>query len=208
MDEKNKVTVIVYGQEYTISGDMPREYIMKIADHVDAKMKEVGEGTTQPTSAVAVLASMLVADEYYKLEEEKAALISQNLQLAENGRNYEKMWEEVKQSYAQYKDEMSTLGALKDNLQAYANEKEAQANALAAELSQQQKYNNELRNRIEELNAQLEVSVQRVNDAPLEAQKHIEELENRCRDIESSFFDIQMENIHLKNEIETLRGRR
>lgn len=208
MDEKNKVTVIVYGQEYTISGDMPREYIMKIADHVDAKMKEVGEGTTQPTSAVAVLASMLVADEYYKLEEEKAALISQNLQLAENGKNYEKMWEEVKQSYAQYKDEMSTLGALKDNLQAYANEKEAQANALAAELSQQQKYNNELRNRIEELNAQLEVSVQRVNDAPLEAQKHIEELENRCRDIESSFFDIQMENIHLKNEIETLRGRR
>ena len=208
MDEKNTVTVVVYGQEYTLSGDMPREYIMKIADHVDAKMKEVGEGTTQPTSAVAVLASMLVADEYYNLEEEKAALISQNLQLAENGKNYEKMWEEVKQSYAQYKDEMSTLGALKDNLQAYANEKEAQANALAAELSQQQKYNNELRNRIEELNAQLEVSVQRVNDAPLEAQKHIEELENRCRDIESSFFDIQMENIHLKNEIETLRGRR
>ncbi len=208
MDEKNKVTVIVYGQEYTLSGDMPREYIMKIADHVDAKMKEVGEGTNQPTSAVAVLAAMLAADEYYKLEEEKAALLSKNLQLAENGRNYERMWEELKQSYAQYKDEMSTLGTLKDNLQAYANEKESQANALAAELSQQQKYNNELRNRIEELNAQLEVSVQRVNDAPLEAQKHIEELENRCRDIESSFFDIQMENIHLKNEIETLRGRR
>jgi hypothetical protein len=33
----------------------------------------------------------------------------------------------------------------------------------------------------------------------------IKELEAKCRDIESSFFDIQMENIHLKNELETLR---
>lgn len=208
MDEKNKVTVIVYGQEYTLSGDMPREYIMKIADHVDAKMKEVGEGTTQPTSSVAVLAAMLVADEYFKLDSNVLELLGQNKQLEETSRNYERMWEEVKASYAQYKDEMSTLAALKDKLQVYAAEKENQANALASELAQQQKYNNELRNRIEELNIQLETQAQRASDAPLEAQKHIEELENRCRDIESSFFDIQMENIHLKNEIETLRGRR
>ena len=208
MDEKNTVTVRVYGQEYTLSGDMPREYIMKIADHVDAKMKEVGEGTTQPISSVAVLAAMLVADEYYKLDSNILDLLEKNRQLEDTAKNYENMWEEVKASYAQYKDEMSTLSALKDNLQAYANDKEAQANALAGELAQQQKYNNELRNRIEDLTNQLNNMSQRVSDAPLEAQKHVEELENRCRDIESSFFDIQMENIHLKNEIETLRGRR
>jgi len=204
MDDRNTVTVIVYGQEYTLSGDMPREYIMKIADHVDSKMKEVGEGTAQPISSVAVLAAMLVADEYFKREATVDNLLETNNQLSDKAKNYEKMWEEVKSNFAQYKEEMSTLSSLKDNLQAYANDKEAQANALAAELAQVKGYNNELRNRIEELNAQ---AVQAQN-APLEAEKHIEELETRCRDIESSFFDIQMENIHLKNEIENLRGRR
>ena len=48
--------------------------------------------------------------------------------------------------------------------------------------------------------------VQKIDNAPLEAQKKIEELETRCRDIESSFFDIQMENIHLKNDLEAYRN--
>ena len=41
MAEINKVTVLVFGQEYTLSGDMPRDYVLKLADHVDAKMKEI-----------------------------------------------------------------------------------------------------------------------------------------------------------------------
>lgn len=208
MDEKNTVTVIIYGQEYTLSGDMPREYIMKIADRVDAKMKEVGEGTAQPASSVAVLAAMLIADEYYKLDSNIIELLSNNKSLEEKAMNYESMWEEVKTSFAKYKEEMSSLATLKDNLQVYAKEKEAQVQALASELSQEKGFNEELRSRVEELSQQLAVQTQRIEAAPLEAQKHVEELENRCRDIESSFFDIQMENIHLKNEIESLRGRR
>lgn len=208
MDEKNTVTVIIYGQEYTLSGDMPREYIMKIADHVDAKMKEVGEGTAQPASSVAVLAAMLIADEYYKLDSNIIDLLTSNKNLEEKAQNYESMWEEVKTSFAKYKDEMSSLATLKDNLQVYAKEKEAQVQALSAELTQEKGFNEELRNRVDELSQQLSVQAQRIEAAPLEAQKHVEELENRCRDIESSFFDIQMENIHLKNEIESLRGRR
>jgi len=208
MDEKNTVTVIIYGQEYTLSGDMPREYIMKIADRVDAKMKEVGEGTAQPASSVAVLAAMLIADEYYKLDSNIIELLSNNKSLEEKAMNYESMWEEVKTSFAKYKEEMSSLATLKDNLQVYAKEKEAQVQALASELTQEKGFNEELRSRVEELSQQLAVQAQRIEAAPLEAQKHVEELENRCRDIESSFFDIQMENIHLKNEIESLRGRR
>lgn len=204
MDDKNTVTVIVYGQEYTLSGDMPREYVMKIADHVDEKMKEVGEGTNQPSSSVAVLAAMLISDEYYRLKEEIAEAMARNAQLDANAKNYEKLWEEVKASFAQYKEEMSTLSSLKDNLQVYAKEKEAQAAALAGELEQEKKFSDELRKRVEELMQQAQAAEQ----APLEAQKHIAELENRCRDIESSFFDIQMENIHLKNVVESLRGRR
>ena len=204
MDEKNTVSVIIYGQEYTLSGDMPREYIMKIADHLDSKMKEVGEGTTEPVSKVAVLAGMLIADEYYSQQKGVSDLVSRNEELDQNAKNYERMWEELKINFAQYKEQMASLASLKDNIQNYANEKEAQVNSLSAELEQERKYNNELRNRIEELIAQAKAQ----EGVPTEAQRHIEELENRCRDIESSFFDIQMENIHLKNEIETLRGRR
>ena len=204
MDEKNTVTVVIYGQEYTISGDMSREYILKIADHFDAKMKEVGEGSSEPYSKVAVLAGMLCSDEYFQEAKELGDLRARNAELDQNAKNYEKMWEEVKQNFAQYKNDMTSLSTLKDNLQKYAKEKEEQAAALSQELAQEQKYNNELRARIEDLLAQKQAA----EGVPTEAQRHIEELENRCRDIESSFFDIQMENIHLKNEIETLRGRR
>ncbi|MCQ2552591.1 MAG: cell division protein ZapA [Clostridia bacterium] len=204
MDEKNTVSVIVYGQEYTLSGSMPREYIMKLADHLDAKMKEVGTGSSEPTSKIAVLAGMLVSDEYFKEAENVDELLSANSQLDANAKNYEKMWNEVKTNFAQYQDQMANLSTLKENVQQYASEKEAQVENLTAELEQEKKYNNELRNRIEGLIAQQKAQ----EGIPTEAQRHIEELENRCRDIESSFFDIQMENIHLKNEIETLRGRR
>ncbi|MCQ2552927.1 MAG: cell division protein ZapA [Clostridia bacterium] len=204
MDERNTVTVLIYGQEYTLSGDMPRDYILKIADHLDAKMKEVGDGTTEPYSKVAVLAGMLVADELYTKSNAFDELFARNVQLDQNAKNYEKLWEEVKTNFAQYKEEMASLSILKDNLQNYAKEKEEQVKALSAELAQEKQFNDELRSRIEALLAKQ----QQIENIPAESQKHIEELENRCRDIESSFFDIQMENIHLKNEIETLRGRR
>ena len=66
MSELNKVTVLIFGQEYTLSGDMPREYIIKLADKVDEKMTESSGGNNnQSLSKTAVLAAMLISDEYY-----------------------------------------------------------------------------------------------------------------------------------------------
>ena len=64
MSELNKVTVLICGQEYTLSGDMPREYIMKLADKVDEKMNAIADGNNQTLSRTAVLAAMLISDEY------------------------------------------------------------------------------------------------------------------------------------------------
>lgn len=144
----NSVTVKIYGQEYSISGDMPREEIMKLASLVDQKMQEVGENYSGSVSSIAVLAAMNLASEI-----EGAATKSKQV------------------------DDM--------------NEKLAQAAS----------YNEVLRARIDELTTQLETT----KNVPEESQKLIHELEAKCRDIESSFFDIQMENIHLKNDIEALR---
>jgi cell division protein ZapA (FtsZ GTPase activity inhibitor) len=148
MAEKNSVSVKIFGQEYSISGEMPREEIMKLADYVDMKMQEVATYYNGSATRVAVLAGMNLAQEIFAKEDNSKEL---------------------------------------ENL----NEKLAQAAS----------YNEVLRARIEELTVQLETT----KSVPEESQKLINELEAKCRDIESSFFDIQMENIHLKNELESLK---
>ena len=202
MADINKVTVLVFGQEYTLAGDMPRDYVLKLADHVDAKMKEVDGGAgSQPLSALAVLAAMLIADEYYTLDTNNMSLLEQNKKLSENAQSYERMWEELKANYASYKEEVASMQANRETLQRYIAEKDQQLASVSTELEEEKRYNDELRSRVDELLAK----VQKSDNAPLEAQKKIEELETRCRDIESSFFDIQMENIHLKNDLEAYR---
>jgi len=97
MAENNTVTVLVYGQEYTLSGDMPRDYVLKLADKVDGKMKSLDGGAgNQPMSALAVLSAMLIADEYYTLDSDVTSLLEQNQKLSENAQSYERMWEELK----------------------------------------------------------------------------------------------------------------
>ena len=203
MGERNTVTVLVYGQEYTLSGDMPRDYVLKLADKVDSKMRELDGGTgAQPMSALAVLSGMLIADEYYTLDANTESLIAQNQKLAENAKSYERMWEELKANYAAYKEEVAGMSSSRETLQRYVAEKDQKVASLSAELEEEKRLNDELRAKVEELINR----VQQIDNAPLEAQKKIEELETRCRDIESSFFDIQMENIHLKNDLEAYRN--
>ena len=202
MAEINKVTVLVFGQEYTLSGDMPRDYVLKLADHVDAKMREIDGGAgSQPLSSVAVLAAMLIADEYYTLDADTTSLLEQNQKLSDNAASYERMWEELKANYASYKEEVASMQANRETLQRYIAEKDQQLSSVNSQLEEEKRYNEELRSRVDELL----VKVQKSDNAPLEAQRKIEELETRCRDIESSFFDIQMENIHLKNDLEAYR---
>ena len=204
MESRNTVTVLVYGQEYTLSGDMPRDYVLKLADKVDEKMRELDGGSNaQPMSALAVLSGMLIADEYYKLEDGIEALKEQNVKLAENAQSYERMWEELKDNYAAYKEEVAGQSSSRETMQRYIAEKDQQIENLNGELSEQKRFNDELRARVEELQNRVAQS----DNAPLEAQRKIDELETRCRDIESSFFDIQMENIQLKNELEGYKNR-
>lgn len=53
MGEKNKVNVKIYGQEYTIAGDKPREHIIKVADYVDNKMNQIAKAL--PTGSASSL---------------------------------------------------------------------------------------------------------------------------------------------------------
>jgi len=173
MGDKNTVSVIIYGQEYTFSGEMPREYILKLADKVDATMREMGEGRNQTLSKTAVLSALYIADEYYKAKEAESELLLENHKESETAANYEKLWDEVKQSFASYKQDQ-----------------QARVEMLERKLEEQR------------------IALESAKEIPEEVKNHITALEEKCKDIESSFFDIQMENIRLKNELSQYRQNR
>jgi cell division protein ZapA len=67
----NKVKVEIYGQTYTLSGDLDETYVQKLARYVDEKMAAVAEATqTVDSVRVAVLAAMAIADELHSREQE------------------------------------------------------------------------------------------------------------------------------------------
>jgi cell division protein ZapA len=65
------VRVEIFDQAYNLRGSDP-EYILKLAEYVDAKMRAVAEATnTIDTVRLAVLAALNIADEYHLLRKTK-----------------------------------------------------------------------------------------------------------------------------------------
>ena len=63
---KNKVTVSIAGQNYTLVASEDAGYMEKVAAHVDAKIQEVLDGARVSLVDAAVLGAVNVADEYFK----------------------------------------------------------------------------------------------------------------------------------------------
>ena len=67
--EPQGIRVVIYDQEYFMRGDLNREYIQKLAEYVDTKMRSIAERTrTIDTLRVAILAALNVADEYHQMK--------------------------------------------------------------------------------------------------------------------------------------------
>ncbi|MBN1755511.1 cell division protein ZapA [bacterium] len=72
MDEKAKKVykVIIHGREYPIRSDEKEEYVLKVANYVDSKMKDISDSSRpfpSPTG-IAVLAALNIADELFKIK--------------------------------------------------------------------------------------------------------------------------------------------
>lgn len=63
---KNKVTVSIAGQEYTMVAVEDESYVRKVAAHVDGQFREVLEQGRLSIADGAVLAAMNIADQYYR----------------------------------------------------------------------------------------------------------------------------------------------
>jgi len=65
------VRVEIFDQAYNLRGSDP-EYILKLAEYVDSKMRAVAEATnTIDTARLAVLAALNIADEYHILRKKQ-----------------------------------------------------------------------------------------------------------------------------------------
>jgi len=78
----NSVRVEIYDQSYSLRGSDP-DYIFKLAEYVDIKMRAVGEQTaTVDSLRLAVLAALNIADEYHILKRKYDVVASEYNQRA------------------------------------------------------------------------------------------------------------------------------
>ena len=67
------IRVEIYNQNYSIRSDGDNNYIFKLAEYVDAKMREIASGTlTVDSLKVAILAALHIADEFHQLKNSQA----------------------------------------------------------------------------------------------------------------------------------------
>jgi cell division protein ZapA len=66
------VKVQIFGQTYSIQGELDAKYVQKLAKFVDEKMHAIADVTkTVDTQKVAVLAALAIADELHRVREER-----------------------------------------------------------------------------------------------------------------------------------------
>ena len=198
-ENDNKVTVRINGQEFIISGDKPRDYIMKVADHVDAVMKEIAEVTgSGSNSQMAILAAVNIADEYFSLQNDQSELDQEKEQLKKEIAHYMQLWEEAKKNFLQYKEDSKGSLEQRDKLQEKLNDKAIENDSLLRSLGEKDK-------RIEELEAKINTLATRLKareEGRAISSEQIRELEDKVKEAEGNYFELQMENIRLKSEVE------
>ena len=183
--ESNKVKVKIYGQEYVIAGEKTKEEIIQVAAHVDMKMQEVTEAAKAAgvvPSNIAVLSAVNIASEYFQVLEEMEELKRMNIQLEKDAQHYVQLWDESKKNYMDYKEETQAIVLQKD----------------------------ELLNQLRPKDADIQNLMQAAEPAKTQAQSSmdevVKEIEGKCKELENSFFDLQMENLQLKKELEKYKN--
>lgn len=180
--DNNKASVKIYGQEYVIAGEKSREHIVKVAAYVDNKMHDISETASScPVSSLAVLSAVNICDEYFTALAELESMKRKNAQLENDAQRYVQLWEEAKKNFTQYKEESQKIVNQKDELQKMLAEKAREIEHMKTEV------------------------VSADEEAEKKAEASIQELNDKCRELENSFFDTQMENIQLKKELNKLK---
>lgn len=78
MEERQKINVEIYGQNYTLRVTPSEEpQVRQIAAHVDAMMHRIGDGQDRlDYRDIAVLSAMNIAEELYRLKKDHMELLN------------------------------------------------------------------------------------------------------------------------------------
>lgn len=72
------IRVEIYNQTYSIRSDGDNDYILRLAEYVDGKMRDISSGTlTVDSLKVAILAALHIADEFHQLQNQQAQVDAQ-----------------------------------------------------------------------------------------------------------------------------------
>jgi len=202
MIERNKVAVRIYGQEFIIAGDSPRDQIIKIADYVDRKMHEINQAMPSgPVSSIAVLTAVNAAEDYFKAMQTVHELQLKNQQLEKDTQHYVQLWDEAKSNFRQYKDDAQSSKEKSEELQRLLREKNTEYEDLRKSFEELEERAQTLQKKNESLFSRMEAQ----EDEKESSSVMVKEMEARCRELEASFFDLQMENIQLKGELDRMK---
>jgi cell division protein ZapA (FtsZ GTPase activity inhibitor) len=184
----SKITVRIYGQDYTITGEKSPEEIQRIARHVDETMHAISEAIGGASvSSLAVLTAVNIADEMYDNKAQFSGFDDEKERLKVDVDHYTQLLEKTKNEFQQYKRDTREALERKSLIEEAFNSK--------------QRENEELAKRLAE-SAQLLENLKAQGEGSSVSSERVRELEDRCREVEGNYFELQMENIRLKGDLE------
>ncbi|MDR0817169.1 MAG: cell division protein ZapA, partial [Clostridiales Family XIII bacterium] len=156
MGAENKVTVKIYGHDYIISGDRPRDEILKTAYKVDETMSAISEALGGSSlSQLAVLSAVNIADELFTFKSEAHEGEQEKDQLEKDIQHYMQLWEEAKKNFLQYKEDAQASIEQKDRIQDKLNQKSIENDTLLRSAAEKDNRISELESRVANLTQRL-----------------------------------------------------
>jgi cell division protein ZapA len=199
MEDRIRVNVKIFGVDYVLSGDSKREEILNIASYVDGKMQEISDKAIGASlSQIAVLTSINTAEDLFKLKESYTDLEQENQRLTKDTMHYVKLWDEAKNSFMQYKEDANSSVEQVEEMRNKLEEKNIEMQSALRRQEEMQAEFDELSEKYNEILSQTRLT----KDSNESATQEIIDLAEKCKEMENSFFDLQMENIQLKGELD------
>lgn len=85
--DNNRVTVRIYGEDHVLKGNSSPEHMTRIANYVDKQMTAIADNNPKLSSTkVAIMTSLILADQYHKLKEECNELYGMLVEYEEKGK--------------------------------------------------------------------------------------------------------------------------
>jgi cell division protein ZapA (FtsZ GTPase activity inhibitor) len=200
-EEKTRITVDIFGTHYKLVGKSSVSYMKMVAAHVNDQMYHIANAFPQlDSSKIAVLASVNMADEFFKLRKELEALQGNQLRSVELEEKYQKLM----QQNAELEHENKAWQEKQNQSVEHSNQLQLEIIGFQAELQaalQQHQAQQELLQSAEHKIFEMQNEQVRQREAQVEVQQQIAASESAVQQ------SLQEENATLRQELERERAR-